>query len=277
MTGFLNIFKKYGDTSAYVVNRVKRLTKTSCGHMGTLDPLASGVLPVGLGNATRLFDYFLAKKKSYIARFRFGATTPTLDAEGEISYGGRIPAAEEIREILPRFTGALEQIPPQFSARCLGGKRGYELARDGKSFELPAKRVEIYEIALLSQVSRDEYEFSIVCSGGTYIRSLSRDIASALGTQGYTSGLCRTASGIFTEETSVRLVDLTPENWREFLIPTESVLPFPALDEVDERYFAGVRLPADAADGRYKIYRKGEFYGVGIVEDGVLRPEKKLC
>ncbi|MBR7186841.1 MAG: tRNA pseudouridine(55) synthase TruB [Clostridia bacterium] len=282
MTGFLNVDKRRGDTSAYVVNCVKRLVrpllgKTPCGHLGTLDPLASGVLPVGIGNATRLFDYFLEKQKTYTARFRFGATTDTLDSEGEVVLGGRIPNREEVEAVLCRFTGRIEQIPPKFSARCIDGKRGYELARSGKEFELPSKSVEIFSIALKEQTAPDEFEFEITCSGGTYIRSLSRDIALALGTQGYTTGLRRTKSGIFSEKTAVSLDALTPENWREFLIPTDSVLPFPALEMNDDRYYQGVRFSVELADGRYKIYRAGEFYGTGIVEEGILRPEKKLC
>lgn len=277
MTGFLNIDKRYGDTSTYVVNRIKRLTKTACGHMGTLDPLATGVLPVGLGNSTRLFEYFLEKRKTYIARFKFGATTDTLDCEGTVTVGGRIPKAEEVIAALPQFTGAIDQIPPKFSARCLDGKRGYELARKGEEFELPAKRVEIFSFTLNAQTALDEFEFEIVCGGGTYIRSLSRDLALALGTQGYTTLLRRTASGIFTEGSAVPLEQLTPENWQDFLIPTDSVLPYPVLEMNDERYYRGVRFEIALADGLYKIYREGEFYGIGIVEEGILRPDKKLC
>lgn len=196
MTGFLNIDKRRGDTSAYVVNCVKRLLrlgygKIPCGHFGTLDPLASGVLPVGIGNANRLFDYFLSKKKTYLARFRFGATTETLDGEGEVVLGGRIPEKAEIEGALYRFLGEISQTPPKFSARCIDGKRGYELARDGQEFTLPAKRVEIFSFALVGEASSDEFEFRIECSGGTYIRSLSRDLAAALGTQGYTTGAPR--------------------------------------------------------------------------------------
>ena len=277
MTGFLNIDKRRGDTSAYVVNRVKRLTKQACGHMGTLDPLASGILPVGIGNSTRLFDYFLAKRKTYVARFCFGATTETLDSEGTVVIGGRIPTAEEIKEALPRFVGVIEQIPPKFSARCIGGKRGYELARSGEEFELPAKKVEIFGFTLLAQTAPEEYEFEITCSGGTYIRSLSRDLALALDTQGYTTALRRTASGFFTEETAVPLDALTSDNWQKYMIPTDMVLSFPVLDVTDERYYQGVRIPTDVADGEYKIYRAGEFYGIGVVEEGILRSEKKLC
>ena len=277
MTGFLNIDKQCGDMSAYVVNRVKRLTHTACGHLGTLDPRASGVLPVGLGNATRLFDYFLEKRKTYLARFRFGATTSTLDSEGEVEFGGRVPALREIEEALPAFLGTIAQIPPKYSARCLGGKRGYELARSGAEFELPAKNVEIYRFDLLDAVSPDEFEFAIECSGGTYIRALSRDLALRLGTLGYTSALRRTASGPFTEEIAVPLSLLTPENWKEYIIPTDMVLPFPVMEVDDVRFYNGVRIPCDSSDGVYKIYRGGEFYGTGIVEGGVLRAGKKLC
>ncbi len=282
MTGFLNIDKQRGDTSTYVVNRIKgivrrSLGKTACGHLGTLDPLASGVLPVGIGNATRLFDYFLSKEKRYTARFRFGATTDTLDCEGEVTVGGRIPATGEIESVLPRFVGTIEQYPPKFSARCLGGKRGYELARMGEEFELPPKTVTVKSLVLKGQTAPDEFEFDIVCGGGTYIRSFARDIALALGTQGYTTSLRRTASGPFTEETALQLDELTPDNFENYLIPTDMVVPFPVMDVLDERYYQGVWINVDAEDGQYKIYREGRFYGTGIVEGGVLRPDKKLC
>ena len=282
MTGFLVLDKRRGDTSAYLVNRVKRLVrpvlgKIACGHMGTLDPLASGVLPIGVGGATRLFDYFLSKHKTYVARFRFGATTETLDSESEVRVEGRIPNAEEIEAVLPQFTGRISQVPPKFSARCLDGKRGYELARDGLDFELPAKEVEIYAIGLRAETAPGEFEFEIECSGGTYIRSLSRDIATALGTAGYTTALRRTKSGIFSEEQAVSIDALTPENFENYLIPTDMVLPFSVLEVEDARYFNGVRIPVEAEDGVYKITRGGEFYGTGVVEGGVLRPDKKLC
>ncbi len=277
MTGFFNIDKRYGDTSTFVVNKIKRYTKTPCGHMGTLDPLASGVLPVGVGNATRLFDYFLGKQKTYTARFRFGATTDTLDNEGEIVVGGTVPARTEIERVLPKFIGKIEQIPPKFSARCINGKRGYELARKGADFDLPPKQVEIFSLSVSEQTATDEYEFQIVCGAGTYIRSLSRDIAAALGTLGYTTLLRRTASGIFTEETSVSLDLLTPDNISDYLIPTESVLQVPRIEISDERYFSGVRYEVGLSDGIYKVYREGEFYGLARVADGIIRAEKKLC
>ena len=276
MNGFFNIDKEEGVPSTRAVNVLKHLTHTPCGHMGTLDPLASGVLPVAVGNAARLFDYFSGKKKTYRARFCFGATTDTLDREGILERGGKVPSAEEIRAALSRFTGEIEQVPPRYSACSVNGVKGYRLARRGESFELASRRVRVYSFSLLRQTAPDEFSFEIVCGGGTYIRALSRDLALALGTLGYTSALRRTASGVFTEENAVPLGALG-DGWERFLIPTETVLPFPALRVDDSRYFNGVRYAADLPDGTYKVYRGDMFYGTGIVEGGVLRADKKLC
>lgn len=277
MTGFVNVYKPEGLGSTKVVGRVKYLLKTPCGHMGTLDPLACGVLPVGIGNAARLFDYFLQKEKRYSARFVFGATTDTLDREGEIVRGGRVPSADEIASALPAFIGEIMQTPPRYSAVSVNGRRGYDLARSGQNFELSAKKVRIASFTLREQTAPDEFAFDIVCGGGTYIRSLARDLAEALGTKGYMSYLCRTASGVFTCETSVPFDSLTAENIRDYIIPTDSVLPFPVLENADERIFHGVGVRTACADGLYKLYRGDEFYGIARVADGVARSEKKLC
>ena len=277
MTGFVNVYKPEGMGSTKVVGRVKYLLKTPCGHMGTLDPLACGVLPVGIGNAARLFDYFLQKEKRYSARFVFGATTDTLDREGETVRGGRVPSADEIAAALPAFIGEIMQTPPRYSAVSVNGRRGYDLARSGQDFELSAKKVRIASFTLREQTAPYEFAFDIVCGGGTYIRSLARDLAEALGTKGYMSYLCRTASGVFTCETSVPFDSLTAENIRDYIIPTDSVLPFPVLENADERIFHGVGVQTVCADGLYKLYRGNEFYGIARVADGVARSEKKLC
>ena len=277
MTGFFNIYKREGISSAYCVNRLKRLTRTPCGHMGTLDPLAEGVLPIGAGNATRLFDYFLGKEKTYLARFRFGFTSDTLDRESEVRAAGMVPPKSLVEEILPTFTGEILQRPPAFSAICVDGKRAYELARKGKGVELPARKVKISSLRLMKQVSEDEFEFEIVCGGGTYIRSLARDMGEALETGGYMTKLIRTAAGPFGAETAVPLDELTPENIQNYLISAESVLPFESIEVSDERFFHGVHVPMERTDGMYKLYRDGQFYGTGIVEAGTLRPDKKLC
>ena len=277
MTGFVNIDKREGVSSTYAVNRLKRLFGVPCGHMGTLDPLASGVLPIGVGNATRLFEYFLQKEKTYLARFRFGVTSKSFDRESELIFGGRVPKESEIEQILPRFLGEIEQVPPAYSAISVGGKRSYEYARQGKEVPLNAKRVRISAFRLLGQTGADEFSFEIVCGGGTYIRSLARDVAEALGTKGLMASLRRTKSGIFTEETAVPLDALTPENAQDFLIPTEDVLPFPALSCDDERLYHGLPVPYEGADGLYKLYRGGLFYGLARADKGLIKTEKKLC
>ncbi len=277
MTGFLNIDKPSGKSSAYIVNGVKRLAGSPAGHLGTLDPFASGVLPIGLGNANRLFDYFLTKKKTYVARFYFGATTDTLDPEGTRTEGGEVPAEGEICNILSKFEGEIEQMPPAYSAKSVGGRRSYELARKGETPTLSAKRVTVDRFALLGQVGTHEFEFEITCGAGTYIRALARDLAAALGTLGYCTALRRTASGIFTAETAVPPDKLTPENWRDYLIETDSVLPFPAVFSEDRRLFQGQKVETDLQDGLYKLYDRGAFYGLARAEGGLLKAEKKLC
>lgn len=277
MTGFVNVWKREGDTSAFVVNRLKRLTHTPCGHMGTLDPLASGVLPVGIGNATRLFDYFLDKKKVYVARFRFGVTTPSLDYESEQIFGGDIPSSSQLESVLPQFLGKIDQIPPIYSAKCVNGKRSYELARAGQEVQLAAKTVTIDRIDLLEQTDNDEFSFRIVCGGGTYIRSLARDIAAAVGTNGFMSGLVREQSGVFCKENAVLLETLTADNIAQYIVRTEDVLPFPEMVVNDSRFYNGIHLPCDREEGLYKIYNEDGFYGLARVTRGKLYPEKKLC
>ncbi len=277
MSGFLNIDKPAGKSSAHIVNIVKRVTGSACGHLGTLDPFATGVLPVGIGNATRLFDYFLTKQKTYRARFRFGVTTDTLDPEGKIAAEGFVPDEEALRAALPSLTGEISQVPPAYSAKSVDGKRSYLRARMGEPIALACKQVTVYAFDLVGQTAKDEYEFQIVCGAGTYIRALARDLAAAVGTVGYCSMLRRTASGVFTESTAVPPDALTPETWQNYLIPTDSVLPLPVLDCSDARLYNGLSVPTDAADGLYKLYDEGKFYGLARAADGLLKTGKKLC
>ena len=168
MTGFININKAAGVSSAREVAVVKRLTGSPCGHMGTLDPMAVGVLPVGIGNACRLFDYFLTKRKTYLATFRFGEDYDTLDTTGTIvAEGGAVPSMDDIRAVLPSLVGDVMQVPPRYSARSVGGRRGYAMARAGEDFTLPPKKVSIYSIEAVSRRSETEYDFIIEC--GWYV------------------------------------------------------------------------------------------------------------
>ncbi len=283
--GFFNVDKPSGITSGTVVNKCKWLTGTPCGHMGTLDPLASGVLPVGIGNAARLFDYFLEKEKEYIAKFTFGVSSDTLDSTGELVYGGRIPTAEEITGILPTFFGDIMQVPPKYSAKNVNGKRGYDLARAGVEFELPAKKVHIYGMELLGKAEEENtFRIKINCGGGTYIRSLARDIAEKLGTNAVMSSLRRTKSGIFeigkTIPFSLLEEDLPIEELEKYVVPTESTLPYPTLTlrgKAEERFFNGLAVETDEADGFYKIYKDERFYGIAEVINGRAKAKTKLC
>lgn len=282
MSGFICVNKEVGVSSAREVARIKRFCGIPCGHMGTLDPLASGVLPIAVGNATRLFDYFLKKEKTYVATFRFGAAYDTLDITGNVTQsGGRIPAEEEILAVIPRLVGEVMQVPPNYSAKSVGGKRGYALARQGVEFTLPPKKVYIKSIYLKEKVGSDSFTFEIECGSGTYIRSIARDMAACLGTYACMSGLIRTKSGIFTIDNSVKTSELSEENIKNYIIPCEDVLPFdsiyPMVGEA-KKLFCGLSLPCGYADGQYKIFNENkEFYGIAAVSEGILKVRTKLC
>ncbi|MFM7424676.1 MAG: tRNA pseudouridine(55) synthase TruB [Elainella sp.] len=209
MQGFLNLNKPAGLTSHDCVARVRRLLKLKrVGHGGTLDPAAVGVLPIALGRATRLLQY-LSHTKAYRARIRFGLTTSTDDLEGEVL--SQTPAAHldlpQIQLLLPQFEGTIQQIPPSYSAIQVGGKRLYELARAGQAVAAPVRTVEVARIEILGWQpgEQPELEVAIACGGGTYIRSIARDLGAALGVGGTLAHLIRTASSGFLLDQSLTL------------------------------------------------------------------------
>ena len=281
MTGFIIVNKAEGVSSAREVNIIKRLTGTPCGHMGTLDPMASGVLPVAIGNATRLFDYFLNKKKTYIATFVFGCDSDTLDTTGNIIFGGQVPSEDKINAVLPDLVGEVYQVPPKYSAKNIDGKRGYQLARAGIEFELPPKKVSIYSIKLIKKVDDSSYSFEIECGGGTYIRSIARDLGAKLDTHAIMGALVRTKSGIFDLDKSVETSFLTKENIANYIIETDSVLPFDSFHPTEneaKKLFNGLTATCELADGTYKIYKTdGSFYGLADSKDNILKVRTKLC
>ena len=284
--GFINVDKPSGIVSSTVVNKIKWLSGVPCGHMGTLDPLASGVLPVGVGNATRLFDYFLEKDKEYIADFTFGVDSDTLDSTGNLVQGGHVPNETAILSVLPTLCGDVMQIPPKYSAKNVNGRRGYDLARAGIEFELAPKKVRIDSVELLGkkEETADTYLFKIRCGGGTYIRSIARDMAAALGTKAVMSGLRRTQSGIFTLQNAIPFdvleKDPSIEELEQYLIPTDSVLPFETLPLTDQevgRILQGQRVKTDMVGGIYKMYTADGFYGLVEVVEGLAKAKTKLC
>jgi tRNA pseudouridine55 synthase len=215
LSGWIILDKPVGLGSTQAVGAVKRILreagepKTKVGHGGTLDPLASGVLPIALGEATKLAGRMLDATKAYEFTVRFGEETDTLDAEGAaIETSDKRPTLEEIEAVLPTFTGPLEQIPPEYSALKIDGKAAYSRARAGEKLEMRPRSVTVQELQLVSSQT-DGITLAATVSKGTYIRSLARDIARALGTVGHVTTLRRTRAGPFTLEKAISLDFLT--------------------------------------------------------------------
>ena len=214
MIGFLNVYKPSGVTSNFVVQKIKkRFNLKKIGHMGTLDPLACGILPIAVGKATRMFDYSLNKIKRYTAVFDFGYTTDSLDITGQKTENeGYIPSQDEIENATKKLIGKISQIPPIFSAKNVNGMRAYDLARSGVKFELKPKEIIIYKLDLIEKISDYQYKFDILCSSGTYIRAIGRDIANLLNTYACMSFLERTETGNFKLDTSILFDDILTSN-----------------------------------------------------------------
>lgn len=244
--GWLIVDKPLGVTSTQIVGRVRRaLDAQKIGHGGTLDPLATGVLPLALGEATKTVSYAMDGRKTYRFQVRWGEATSTDDREGEvIQASDRRPARAEIEAALPEFHGSIQQIPPRFSAIKLQGERAYDLARDNKEFELAARTVEIdrFELDEAAGESDDQDHswFEVDCGKGTYVRSLARDLARKLGTFGHVSSLRRLSVGPFHEEDAISLESLEALGHSpaalELLLPVETALddiPALALSETE--------------------------------------------
>ena len=277
MNGFLNLYKPKGVSSAYVLNAVKRSIRGEIvGHMGTLDPLASGVLPVAIGKSTRLFDYLLDKKKVYIATFAFGYQTDTLDLEGKVEKTSDfIPDIDRVISESKKLIGEIMQKPPIYSAKCVNGKRSYELARKGEVVDLPPKKVVINDVSILEQISKTEFKIRIECKGGTYIRSIARDLGELCSSCATMTALERVESGIFTVENSVKAEDFVKSTDKQsFLIPPESVVDYPTITlnaKQTERLFNGLYDIFDYPNGTYRVFCPDGFYGVGDIKDGKLK------
>ena len=282
INGILNIYKEKGYTSHDVVARLRGIVgQKKIGHTGTLDPDAEGVLPVCLGRATKVCDMLTDKDKTYEAVLLLGKTTDTQDITGTV-LSERSPdgvTEDEVLDCIRHFIGEYDQMPPAYSAKSVNGVRAYMLARQGKEVTLTPKRVRVDALELLGEEREGIFSVRIVCGGGTYIRSLARDIAAQCGTVGYMAALVRERSGPFLLEKSIPPDALTKENWRSFLIPPDAVLDLPRLDLADAeaaRCKNGVPVPSSAADGLYKLYLDGAFYGTAQVQQGKARARTKL-
>lgn len=282
MNGFISIIKPANMSSALCVALVKKkikaqFNKQSIGHMGTLDPMAEGVLPMGINQANRLFNYLLDKNKTYVAEFTFGYETDTLDSTGEIlSTTENIPTLDEINAVLSEFIGEIQQIPPKYSAKNIDGKRGYELARNGVEFELKPALVTINDIKVLKQIDEKTFEFLIDCKGGTYIRSICRDLANRLSSKATMSALKRTVSGIFDYSNSIPFEDFkNADDIEKFIISADLALNFDKIilnEKQSKKLLDGVSAGIfSEKDGLYRVYNGENFWGVGEIIDGALK------
>ena len=278
MDGLILINKQKGFTSHDVVNVIrKKLNTKKVGHTGTLDPNATGVLPILVGKATKISKYLIEHDKTYIATIKLGEKTDTGDSEGQVIEEKLVPTdlkKEDINNALQSFLGKQKQVPPIYSAIKINGKKLYEYAREGKEVNLEAREIEIYKIQLL-EYKNSKIKFEVECSKGTYIRTLCEDIAKKLGTVGYMEELQRTKVNNFKIGDSVLLDDITLENVKENLIKTEEVFKEKDKIELDnkklELFLNGVKLTYDLPKDIYRIYNNKQFIGIGIVENKLLK------
>lgn len=278
-SGILIVDKPEGLTSQGVVSRVRRaLGIRRVGHGGTLDPMATGVLPIFVGRATRASGMLLDADKSYRAGFVTGIRTDTQDTTGEvIERSDKQVNSDDVREILQRFIGKQQQIPPMYSAIKVDGKKLYELARKGVEIERKSREIEIFSIEYLG-LENDIHTIDVHCSKGTYIRTLIDDIGRALGCGAAMCALRRTKTGRFTLNSAVSLENLnenTPlmpvdELWSD--LPTITVSA-----EGESRVRVGASVRTDSPDGEYRVYApNGEFLMLGRVADGTLSTQKNF-
>ncbi len=271
--GLLLLDKPSGPTSHDLVQIVRRGTgEKKVGHAGTLDPLATGLLVVCLGPATRLSDYMRDKNKRYQARVRLGATTDTYDSDGAItSTSATLPDQLTVEQALTPFRGPIQQRPPIYSALKRGGKKAYELARAGEHIEMEPRPVEIFALELLDWAP-PEFTLDVTCAAGTYIRSLAHDLGQALGCGAHLTGLRRTASGNFTIHQAVVLAELqhafTEKNWAHYLRRADDALPdWPSVHLAPEavtRILHGQAIPLEEySDDLARAYNPdGEFIAI---------------
>ena len=281
MNGILIVDKPAGWTSQDVAAKLRGvLHEKRIGHGGTLDPMATGVLPVFVGRATRAVQFFESAEKEYIAGLRLGIETNTQDTEGEILQTKPPATRDALEAVLPRFLGAQEQIPPMFSAIKIGGKKLYELARQGKEIERQPRAIRIAELELLGEENGD-YLLRVRCSKGTYIRTLCHDIGQALGCGGCMSSLRRTKAGIYDLAQSTPLdAIIASENPEALLLPVDSLFAdYPAITlsgKQEALCRCGNVIPMQGS-GFVRVYaQSGEFLMVGQFSGSSLRTVKSF-
>lgn len=295
MNGIINVNKPAGWTSQDVCAKLRGLLHIrKIGHTGTLDPMATGVLPVCIEKATRIIEYYDADYKSYHAVMQLGTVTDTLDITGEILETNDHSDVDinQLREAFKAYSGTIEQMPPKYSALRVNGKRAYELAREGVEFELKTRKVEIISNELISaDFDKGIVEFDVTCSKGTYIRTMIDDIGWKLGCGACMTALERTASGYFNIENSVTIEELASTDAgdiEKYIIPMEETLINLGKVQLDNnRIMAFINgNPSDPwafsvteetnYDNYYRIYSGDFFIGIGSIDNDSIRPEKVI-
>lgn len=280
MDGVILINKEKGMTSQNVVSKVKRiLNLDKAGHAGTLDPNATGVLPILVNKGTKLSKYLIEHDKIYIATLKLGEKRSTGDVEGEVTEKDDIDlkniSKENILEVLESFKGVQSQIPPIYSALKVNGKKLYDYARNGEEVEIKPRKINIYDIKLLEIYDEsNEIKFEVSCSKGTYIRVLCEDIASRLNTVGYMSDLQRTRVNNFDISESITISELE-ENKDIKIIEVEDLFldkeKINLNNRKEELFLNGVMLTFEYPDGIYRIYNNDKFIGLGTVQNKLLK------
>jgi tRNA pseudouridine55 synthase len=288
--GFINVHKPVGPTSTQVTAQVRRIfsllggSKIAAGHLGTLDPAASGVLPIALGKATRLIPLIEDRRKEYVCTLVLGRSTTTGDALGETVRETPIPAdaAALLKAVLPRFIGAVEQIPPMFSAVHYAGKRLYDLAREGITVDRAPRTVTIHDVRLLDgNDEKSVLRLRVACGEGTYIRTLCEDIGAAMGLAAHMGSLVREVSGPFALEKSSTLEEITANPLKTLLAP-DAVISFPAvtLDARGTVDFCAGRAVTSGSQGfsGHVFVRDGAhaLLGIGEAQGSRIAPRKVL-
>ncbi|MDX3928290.1 MAG: tRNA pseudouridine(55) synthase TruB [Shinella sp.] len=296
ISGWLILDKPFDFGSTEAVSKIKWLFKAQkAGHAGTLDPLASGMLPIALGDATKTVPYVMDGRKIYEFTVTWGEERSTDDLEGEVIRSSVVrPSPEAIQELLPRYTGIILQVPPQFSAIKISGERAYDLAREGEVVEIPSREVEIHRLTLIGCPDENSARFEVECGKGTYVRALARDFGRDLGCFGHVSELRRTFVAPFAEEDMVPLADLVALETIEeeadrlaaldaFLIDTgEALSGLPQIAVSDDQalrlrmgnpiILRGRDAPV-SADEAYATAR-GKLVAIGDIGGGEFRPRR---
>lgn len=289
ISGWLVLNKPYDISSTEAVGKVRWLLQAKKGgHAGTLDPLATGILPIALGEATKTVPYIQDGTKIYQFTLNWGSTTTTDDIEGEtIATADHRPDQAAVVAALPKFVGRTTQIPPAFSAIKINGQRAYDLARAGDMPQMPPREIDIDRFDLIEH-GQDQSRFEVECAKGTYIRALARDLAEALGTKGHVGALHRAAVGPFTDEEAIQIDTLEAASLEErdaLLKPVAAGLGDLEEIRVDDRQTATLRLgnPVLLTGGGAPIAldeawasNKGEAVAIGIVEQGQFKPRRVI-